>query len=142
MGKTLKNNRRKRNEKEKAKYYGLTSLCIVSHFQFFFKFRECLEILRQLLDAVVPCSMTRSLCNKCSHHVSPINVRKGSPNKPNTRSRRKIHSSWDLLLNHNHQQQSISSGASQRDKVNFRGNTSTLEVQSSIPCVAQNITIL
>ena len=39
-------------------------------------------------------------------------------------------------------QQSISSGASQRDKVNFRGNTSTLEVQSSTPCVAQNIKMI
>lgn len=79
-----------------AKYYGLTSLCIVSHFQFFSKFRECLEVLRQLLDAVVPCSMGRSLCNKCNHHVSPINVRK-SPSKPSRR--RKLHSSWYVLGN-------------------------------------------
>ena len=79
-----------------AKYYGLTSLCIVSHFQFFSKFRECLEVLRQLLDAVVPCSMGRSLCNKCNHHVSPINVRK-SPSKPSRR--RKLHSSWYVLEN-------------------------------------------
>ena len=47
----------------------------------------------------------------------------------------------DHLLNHNHQP-TISSGTSKKEKGGFRGNANTMEVQASIPCVAQNIKMI
>ena len=71
---------RRSNQKTAVKHYSLTSICIISHFQFFSNFKECTLALKRLV----------TVCSQLNH--------------PTSIDHRRLHTefgAWDILLHLN-----------------------------------------